>query len=256
MESLKITLLQPDIIWENPSANFEKYFHMLEPVVSTDLIILPEMFSTGFSMNAEKLSETMEGSSVQWMKKLAKDKNASVVGSLIIRDGDQIFNRAVWVFPDEKITYYNKRHLFTIGEENNHYSAGTQKVIVDFKGWQFCILVCYDLRFPVWSRNTENYDVVIYVANWPASRANVWKSLLVARALENQSYCVGVNRVGTDGLGIHYQGDSMLVSPKGWAESLEKTESVRTFDISYSKLHDFRKHFPVLDDKDSFQLSV
>lgn len=254
MENLKITIIQPDIIWENSKANLEKYSEMLKNVEQTDLVVLPEMFATGFSMRAENLKETMDGVSVTWMKRLAKEKDAAVVGSLIIDENSKIFNRAVWVFSDGKIQFYNKRHLFTMGEENHYYIAGKEKTIVEFRGWKFCPLICYDLRFPVWSRNTENYDVLIYLANWPAPRQHVWLNLLVARAIENQSYCIGVNRVGNDGAGVSYIGGSALVSPKGFADFMSEKEAVKTVGISYSELKQFRKTFPVLNDRDSFEI--
>jgi omega-amidase len=254
MENLKITLVQPDIIWENTQANLEKYSEMLAELEATDVIILPEMFTTGFSMAPEKLKENMDGPSVLWMQNLAREKDAAVLGSLIIEDEGKIVNRALWVFPDGKTKRYDKRHLFTMGEENQHYSPGKEKLIVKYKGWRFCPLICYDLRFPVWSRNTENYDVLLYVANWPSPRHHVWKNMLVARAVENQSYCIGVNRVGTDGAGLNYLGDSALVTPKGVATFLDDKETVQTFEISYNELHDFRKHFPLLSDRDEFRI--
>ncbi len=254
MENLKITIVQPNIIWEDIKANIKMYSEMLKNSVQTDVIAFPEMFTTGFSMQPEKLKETMSGTSVMWMKDLAGEKNASVVGSLIIEDNGKVWNRAVWVFPDGKITFYDKRHLYTMGEEDLHYAPGQEKLIVEFRGWKFCPLICYDLRFPVWSRNTENYDVLIYLANWPAPRHHVWKNLLVARAIENQAYCVGANRTGSDGAGINYLGNSALVSPKGFAEFMDANEGIETFEISYSELHSFRKSFPLLNDQDNFQI--
>jgi len=254
MENLKITIIQPDIIWENIQANLDKYSATIAGIEQTDLIIMPEMFTTGFSMNPEILKEKMDGNSIQWMKKMANEKDASVVGSLIIEDNGKIFNRAIWVFPDGRIKYYDKRHLFTMGQEHRHYSPGKEKLIVEYKGWRFCPLICYDLRFPVLSRNAENYDVLIYMANWPSPRHHHWKTLLEARAVENQSYCIGVNRTGIDGSGLKYLGDSCLVSPKGFTEFLGEKESVRTFEISYIELHDYRKKFPFLADRDEFQL--
>lgn len=255
MENLKITIIQPDIIWENIQANWDKYSTIIAEIEQTDVIILPEMFTTGFSMNHEILKETMNGNSVLWMKKMANEKDASVVGSLIIEDNGNIFNSAIWVFPDGKTEYYNKRHLFAMGQEHLHYSAGTEKTIVEFKGWRFCPLICYDLRFPVWSRNTENYDVLIYMANWPSPRHHHWKALLIARAVENQSYCIGVNRTGIDGTGLKYMGDSCVVSPKGFAEFMGEKESVQTFKISHIELHDYRKNFPFLADRDKFHIN-
>ena len=252
MEKLKITLIQPNIVWEDTRANLEKYTKMISEVETTDVIVLPEMFTTGFSMAPEKLKEKMDGISVMWMKETAGEKNAAVVGSLIIEESDKIVNRAVWVSPDGKVEFYDKRHLFSMGEEHLYYSPGSKKLIVEFRGWRFCTLICYDLRFPVWSRNTENYDVLIYMANWPAPRHHVWKNLLLARAIENQSYCIGVNRTGTDGARINYYGDSVLVSPKGSGHFLGDKETIRTFEISYTELHKFRQNFPLLNDRDLF----
>ena len=254
MENLKITIIQPDIIWENTQANLDKNSAIISGIEQTDVIILPEMFTTGFSMKPEILKERMDGISVNWMKKIAAEKDASVVGSLIIEDEGEIFNRAVWVFPDGKTKFYDKRHLFTMGQEHLHYSSGIDKMIVEYKGWRFCPLICYDLRFPVWSRNDENYDVLIYMANWPSPRHHHWKTLLVARAVENQSFCIGVNRTGIDGSGLKYSGDSCLVSPKGFAEFLGENEAAKTFKISYSELHELRKNFPFLADRDQFQI--
>ncbi len=254
MENLKVTIIQPDIIWENPQANLDKYSEWIAGIESTDIIILPEMFTTGFSMEPGKLKEPMDGLTVSWMKKMAKEKNAAIAGSLIIEEDNQIFNRAFWVFSDGKIEKYDKRHLYTMGQEHLYYSHGKEKLIVEYKGWRFCPLICYDLRFPVWSRNQENYDVLIYMANWPSPRHYVWKNLLAARAVENQSYCIGVNRTGTDGTGIKYLGDSAIIDSKGIGTFLGEEEKVQTFEISYSKLHNFRKSFPLLDDRDEFQI--
>lgn len=254
MQALKITIIQPDIIWENPQANIAKYSRWIEKIRETDIIILPEMFTTGFSMNPEKLKESMEGLSVEWMNKVAAEQDASVIGSLIIEEDNQVFNRAIWVFPDGKIEKYDKRHLYTMGQEHLHYSPGKEKTIIEFKGWKFCPLICYDLRFPVWARNLEDYDVVLFMANWPSPRHHVWKNLLISRAVENQSYCLGVNRTGTDGTGIKYLGDSACISPKGLAEFMGEKEFVQTYEISYSELHNFRKSFPLLDDRDNFKI--
>lgn len=254
MENLRITLIQPDIIWENPQANLDKYSTWFENLTETDVIVLPEMFTTGFSMQPVILKEKMDGVAVNWMKNMARDKNAAVVGSLIIEEDGQVFNRAVWAMPDGRTAKYDKRHLFSMGQEHQYYVPGQEKTIVEFKGWRFCPLICYDLRFPVWSRNAENYDVLIYMANWPELRHNVWKNLLVARAIENQCYCVGVNRNGMDGAGINHIGDSALISPKGTSEFIGAAETHQTFELSYPDLHNFRKSFPVLDDRDQFAL--
>ena len=254
MKNLKITIIQPDIIWENIKDNLDKYTEMIAGIGETDVIILPEMFTTGFSMRPGILKESMDDVSVNWMKKIAAQKNASVVGSLIIEEDNNVYNRAVWIFPDGSAEKYDKHHLFKMGEEHLNYSAGNEKTIVEYKGWKFCPLICYDLRFPVWNRNSENYDVVLFMANWPSPRHHHWKNLLISRAIENQSYCFGVNRTGTDGTGLKYLGDSGLISPKGDVEFIGENEGVRTFEISYAELHDYRKSFLFLEDRDRFQM--
>ena len=216
----------------------------------------PEMFTTGFSMHPQKMKERMDGTSVQWMKQLAAKKKAAITGTLIIEEEGKFFNRCLWVFPDGSIRHYDKRHLFAMGGEHLHYTPGMERLIVEFMGWRFCPLICYDLRFPVWSRNNEDYDVLLYMTNWPSPRHHVWKSLLVARAIENQAYCVGVNRVGADAGGKSHRGDSALIDPKGFATFLGPFEKVETFKISYSELHHFRNVFPVLNDRDPFIISL
>jgi len=253
-ENLKITIIQPAIVWENPQSNLAKYAESIKNIGKTDVIVLPEMFTTGFSMKPEKLKESMDGPTVKWMKKMASTKNAVIVGSLIIEENNHIYNRAVWVFPNGQLETYNKRHLYTMGQEHLHYFPGNEKAIIEYKGWKFCPQICYDLRFPVFSRNLEDYDVVFYMANWPSPRHHVWKNLLVARAIENQSYCFGINRVGTDGEGLNYLGDSACVSPKGFDEFMGNKENIQTFEISYNELHDFRKKFPLLNDRDNFKI--
>lgn len=254
METLNITLVQPDILWEQPAANLVNYARLLNGVGQTDLIVLPEMFTTGFSMQATRLHEPMDGSAIRWMKQMALQKKAAVTGTLIIEEKGRLYNRCIWVMPDGTTEHYDKRHLFTMSGEHQHFTPGGKRLVVEYLGWRFCPLICYDLRFPVWSRNTCNYDVLIYMTNWPASRHHVWKSLLVARAIENQAWCIGVNRVGTDGSGKNYRGDSALIDPKGFATFLGNAPKVETFKISYSELHRFRKAFPVLNDRDEFTL--
>lgn len=254
MENLKITVIQPDIIWEDPQTNLKKYSGWFDKINETDVIILPEMFTTGFSMHPEKLKEQMDGPSIKWMQQVATDKNAAVVGSLIIEDDGKVYNRAIWAFPEGKIETYDKRHLYSMGQEHLHYTSGKDKLIVDYKGWKFCPQICYDLRFPVFARNQEDYDVIFYMANWPSPRHHVWKNLLISRAIENQAYCFGINRVGTDGTGLKYFGDSSCISPKGFAEFMGENEAVKTFEISYSQLHDFRHKFPLLSDRDTFKI--
>lgn len=256
MDKLKITVIQTDINWENINANLEKYSAIINGFETTDVIILPEMFTTGFSMKPEILKEKMDGVSVEWMKKTAFQKNACVVGSLIIEENGKIFNRALWVYPDGKTEYYNKRHLYAPGQEHLYYTAGTEKLIVEYKGWRFCPLICYDLRFPVWSRNRENYDVLIYMASWPSPRHHHWKALLVARAVENQAYCFGVNRTGSDGTGLNYLGDSGMISPAGVTDFLGEKEIHKTLEISYSEIQEYRKRYPFLSDQDDFTITV
>lgn len=254
MQNLKITIIQPDIVWENPQANLDNYTETIGSVDQSDLIVLPEMFTTGFSMNPESLKEPMDGSTLFWMKNMAALKKAAIIGSVIIEENGKIYNRAVFVFPDGKIQFYDKHHLYTMGQEHLHYSPGNEKLIINYNGWRICPLICYDLRFPVWSRNAENYDLLIYMANWPSPRHHVWKLLLAARAVENQSFCIGVNRTGNDGAGLKYLGDSALIDAKGNATFLGDKPTVQTFEINYKNLHEFRKSFPLLADKDEFSI--
>lgn len=253
-ENLKISIIQPDIIWEDKTANLQKYSKMISQIEETDLVILPEMFTTGFSMNLDKLKETMQGESVKWMKELAIRKDASVIGSLIIEEGEKVYNRAIWVFPNGTTSIYDKRHLFTMGKEHLYYKAGDNKTVIDYKGWKFCPFICYDLRFPVWNRNDVDYDVLFFMANWPSARQHHWKNLLISRAIENQSYCFGINRVGVDGTGLTYIGYSGLISPGGVVEFMGEKESIQTFEISYSELLKYRKDFPFLNDRDEFKI--
>jgi omega-amidase len=254
IQNIKICIIQADIIWQNSPANIKKFSRMIDSAGHVDIIILPEMFTTGFSMQPENLKESMDGESVSWMKKTAKENDACITGSIIIEEDGNIYNRCIWVFPEGKIEYYDKRHLFTMSGEQMHYSPGNRKLLVEYKGWRFFPLICYDLRFPAWSRNTQNYDLLLYMANWPAPRHYVWKKLLPARAIENQSYCIGVNRVGEDGYGLNYLGDSALIDPKGDCTFLGDKEMIKIFQISYSELHDFRREFPVLEDRDEFKI--
>lgn len=255
MENLNICILQPDIIWEDKFSNLSKYDMMLEEISDNiDLIILPEMFQTGFTMSAMDMSENMEGPTIEWLKSIADKYKAAVTGSLIIKVQGKIFNRLIWMEPGDKTGIYDKRHLFGIGGENEFYSAGDERLIVGYKNWRICPLICYDLRFPVWSRNRNEYDLLIYVANWPAPRQQAWDILTKARAVENQAYVAAANRIGTDGEGINYSGESRIISPKGdilSKASMDKEEFI-TFEINYDTLINFRKKFPVLADADDF----
>lgn len=257
-EDLKISILQHELIWENASANLDKIDSLVAGKLDhTDVLILPEMFTTGFTMNPSAVAESMSEKSVEWMKTRAREWKVVLAGSLVIKENNQNSNRFLWITPNGDIHYYDKRHLFRMGEENEHYRAGKLKLITRLGEWHFRPLICYDLRFPVWSRNKSDYDVLIYVANWPASRSHVWRSLLLARALENQSYVVGVNRIGNDGNGISYSGDSMIIDPRGnvLSKTQPNTESFETVSLSIKELKEFREKFPVFMDADEFMLT-
>ncbi|HXA01837.1 MAG TPA: amidohydrolase [Cytophagaceae bacterium] len=258
MQDLKISLIQSDLHWESPDANMamfeEKIWKIRE---QTDIIILPEMFTTGFTMNARELAEPMNYKACKWMKQQAAQTKAVVTGSVIIKEDGKYFNRLLWFEPDGHFFYYDKRHLFRMADEHQTYSAGNKKLIREVKGWKIFPLVCYDLRFPVWSRNVNNaYDVLIYVANWPQARSSAWKALLKARAIENLSYCVGVNRVKEDGKGIPYSGDSMVINYKGEELfSCADEECIHTMILNYDELKAFREKFPADMDADKFEMS-
>ena len=258
--NLKVTIIQSELHWENVDANLAMFTDKINAIAEqTDIIVLPEMFTTGFSMDSIRLAETMDGKTVNWMKQQAVKKNAVITGSLIIEEGGRYFNRLVWAQPDETVFTYDKRHLFRMAEEDKHFSAGENRLIVEWKGWKICPLICYDLRFPVWSRNSlPAFDCLIYIANWPEARNEPWSKLLEARAIENQVYVVGVNRVGTDGKEISYSGDSAVVDPKGNAisditPSLNKTI---TIELLKNDLEDFREKFPVGLDADDFEVYI
>lgn len=262
---LRFSLVQTSLTWEDKAANLQHLQQLIQPLAgTTDVVILPEMFSTGFSMQAERLAEDETGPGLQWMKERAAELDAVVTGSLITKDGMDHYNRLYWVHPDGSYAHYDKRHLFSFANEEQHYSAGADRLIVTHKGWRICPLVCYDLRFPVWSRNHSlnehaidtAYDALIYVANWPEARRKPWMNLLEARAHENQVYVAGVNRIGKDGNGISHAGDSAIYSPKGERLStLEPDkEGVETISLRWSELADFREKFTVWKDKDDFKL--
>lgn len=257
MENLRVTLVQANLHWEDPTANLGMFTGKLAGVSNTDVIVLPEMFTTGFSMNARKLAEEVNGSAVTWMKQTAAEKNAVVTGSLIIKEEGHFYNRLFWVQPDGKCVWYDKRHLFTLTGEETVFTPGTDKLLVEWKGWNICPLICYDLRFPVWSRNKiAGYDLLLYVANWPQRRSYPWKQLLVARAIENQSYVVGVNRVGNDGNDVYHAGDSMVVDALGNVlyHKVDE-EDVCTVILEKDALHKVREQFQFLRDADDFELN-
>lgn len=266
MNPLRISLIQSDLVWEDPKSNRDQFEEKINRLDETDLIILPEMFTTGFSMASDKLSEKMEGESIQWMRRMAETSGAVICGSLIIEEKGEYFNRLIWMQADGEFEQYDKRHLFRMANEDQHFSPGKKKLIVELKGWKICPLICYDLRFPVWSRNRyetdrksyahASYDLLIYIANWPAPRTAAWRKLLMARAIENQVYVAGVNRVGRDEMQIQYTGGSSLIDPKGeliWEAFDEKEETV-TLSIGKKELDDFRKKFPLGMDADGFEV--
>jgi predicted amidohydrolase len=256
---MKLTLIQPDIIWENKFRNLEKMGEMISAIpAGTDIIILPEMFNTGFSMKPAELSESPKSVTFDWMHDIAAKLNFGICGSYIISENSNFYNRWIFVSPDGEVWTYDKRHLFSISGEEALFTRGEKRVVFKFRGIRICPNVCYDLRFPVWSRNKNDYDLLINSANWPESRRDVWITLLKARALENQCFVAGVNRIGIDGTGTKYCGDSMISGPKGEiiAEGKQNEESIVSGDISIDELSEFRKKFPVLDDADDFTLNL
>ncbi|MDR6969147.1 putative amidohydrolase [Flavobacterium arsenatis] len=253
---MKIALIQTDIIWEDADQNRKNFEEKINTIASdVDLIILPEMFTTGFSMHPEALAETMKGESVLWLQHLAKAKNAAITGSLIIKENDRFYNRLVFVFPSGEIQFYDKRHLFSLAGEDELYSAGAKKLIVEYKGWKICPLICYDLRFPVFSRNTEDYDLLIYAANWPTTRILAWDTLLKARAIENMCYTIGVNRIGKDGNDHPYSGHTQVVDFLGNSviEPSEK-EIILIAELDKQQLLETRKKLDFLNDRDVFEI--
>ena len=252
---LKVAVIQTDLVWENPvqnRSNLSKKFMSIGEAV--DLIILPEMFTTGFTMNASAVAETMNGDTVNWMKFVGAKSDAVIIGSIIVIEDSKYYNRLLVVRPSGDIEHYDKRHTFTLAGEDKVFASGTEKIIVNYKGWKICPLICYDLRFPVWARNTEDYDVLIYVANWPKPRINAWDTLLKARAIENMSYCIGVNRVGLDDNKNSYSGHSAVYN--GFGEQIsdlkENEEQIEIVTLSKSNLISMREKLKFLDDKDSF----
>lgn len=266
MADLNITIIQSVLHWENVDRNLEMFDEKLGNVEgSTDLIVLPEMFNTGFTMNTKEAAEEMDGKTIQWLAAKAKERSCVITGSLIVNEDGRYYNRLVWMKPDGTHVHYDKRHLFRMAHEHEYFTAGTQRISVLLKGWKICPLVCYDLRFPVWSRNgyaagthDASYDCLIYIANWPARRSHAWKTLLLARAIENQCYVAGVNRVGKDGKDIEYSGDSAVIDPKG--EMLSKVapyrESIETVSLSMKELEELRRAFPVGMDADHFEIKL
>lgn len=269
-ESLTVTLIQPNLHWEDIAANLEMLGNRIDAISEKlELVVLPEMFSTGFSMRPAQLAETMQGSALDWMRNVARNKKIVLTGSLIIAENGQYYNRLIWMLPNGSFGQYDKRHLFAYAGEDKQYHPGASRFIASLKGWKLNLQVCYDLRFPVWARQTNpvelqpedaaaepqepEYDVLVYVANWPERRSHAWKTLLQARAIENQCWVAGVNRVGTDGNGIHYCGDSMVVDPLGGiVATVTAREEVITYSLSRQRLEEVRAKWPFLKDADRF----
>lgn len=252
---LTFTLIQSAILWEDKPGNLAAYSRLIEGIQGKkEIVVLPEMFTTGFSMNPGALAEDMQGATLQWMKDTAARNRIILTGSFIAMEEGHYYNRLVWMQPDGNYYCYDKRHLFGYGDEDKHYTAGSKRLVVQVKGWKICPLICYDLRFPVWARNAGAvYDVLLYVANWPERRSLAWKTLLQARAIENQAYVVGVNRVGEDAKGLHYQGDSAVFGPLGEALLGPVNDAgVYTVTLEKQELEDARHQLPFLKDADQF----
>lgn len=259
MDNLKITIFQGYLFWENIDKNLQNIALRLSSIrEKTDLIILPEMFNTGFTMNAELLAETMNGKTIQWMEQIAKKYDCVITGSLIITEDDKFYNRLIWMMPDGTFKHYDKRHLFALSNEHHTYTAGTERLIVELNGWKICPVICYDLRFPVWLRNNDAaYDMLLIVANWPEKRALHWRTLIPARAVENQSYVIGVNRVGHDGNEVYHSGDSTCISANGDVIYYKRDEEdVYTFTINPAELIKLRRALPFLEDADVFKIEI
>ncbi|ANH83004.1 amidohydrolase [Niabella ginsenosidivorans] len=266
--SLQISIIQTPLYWEDKTANLEMLQQKIESISQTQVVILPEMFSTGFSMKPELLAETMDGPTVQWMKDIAAKKKIILTGSIIIEEDGHYYNRLIWMLPTRQYGSYDKRHLFAFAKEDEHYTAGNKRFIASVNGWKINLQVCYDLRFPVWARQNAlfpqeqssgpaapEYDVLINVANWPRRRSLAWKTLLQARAIENQCYVAGVNRVGEDGNHIDYSGDSMVIDPLGRILYHQAdAEDLFTITLSREKLQEVREQFPFWKDGDAFTL--
>ena len=258
MSDLRVSFVQTALHWHDPAANRAALELALARLAQpTDLIVLPEMFTTGFSMEAPGLAESMNGPTVAWLRTQAARHDAVVTGSVIIEENGHYYNRLLWVRPDGSLSYYNKRHLFTLAGEQHTYTPGTARLVEEWRGWRICPLVCYDLRFPVWSRNqpVAPYDLLLYVANWPAVRRTAWTTLLRARAIENVACALGVNRIGQDGLGHDYAGDSALLDARGnYLAEASEAPGVFSHTLSRAELDDFRSKFGALNDGDAFEL--
>ena len=262
--SLNVSIIQSDIIWENPAQNLSNLSHKIKEISNeVDLIVLQEMFTTGYTLNASTMAETMSGNTIQWMLEKAKEKDALIMGSIIIKEShtgpnekENYFNRLLVAFPNGEIQYYDKRHLFTYADEDKIFTAGKNRTIINYKGWKLLPLICYDLRFPVWSRNTDEFDVLIYVANWPNTRVSAWDTLLKARAIENLCYVVGANRLGIDANNLEYNGHSAIIDCMGNTilEFNESQKATKSIALDKNHIENSRNKFSFLNDKDEFEI--
>lgn len=265
MSKLHVTCIQSTLHWQNKEANLRMFEEKIRSIKEyTEIVVLPEMFSTGFCMEPQQLAETMDGPTISWMKKLSAEKRVIITGSLIIREGEEFYNRLIWMLPNGDFGVYDKRHLFGYAEEDAHYAPGSKRLIASVKGWRVNLQVCYDLRFPVWARQSNSffspldnadpeYDLLVYVANWPERRSHPWKTLLQARAIENQCYVIGLNRVGIDGYDLAYSGDSMIVDPLGEVLVTNSGEEINLSAVlDKTRLNEVRTKYPFLKDADKF----
>ncbi len=253
---MKIALVQSSLLWENPKENRNYFEQKINSITENiDLIVLPEMFTSGFTMNPKAAAETMKGETVLWLQALAKSKNSAITGSLVIQENENFYNRLVFIFPSGEIKTYDKKHLFTLAGEDKTYTSGIQKLIIEYNGFKICPLICYDLRFPVFARNTEDYDVLIYVANWPKPRINAWDALLKARAIENMCYTIGVNRIGEDPNKHTYPGHSQMIDFLGnYLIEPQENEGVFITTLNKNTLLEARQKFGFLNDRDAFTM--
>lgn len=257
MQTVKVYAIQTALHWQDPEANRRHFADLIQRCGDADLIVLPEMFTTGFSMASAAIAETAPGPTITWMQQQARKLDAAVTGSVAVADGEHYYNRLYWVTPDGGVDWYDKRHLFRMAGEHEHYTAGNVRRVVAWRGLRFCLQVCYDLRFPVFARNRDDYDALIYVANWPAQRAHAWRTLLPARAVENQAYVIGVNRVGEDGNGYPYSGDSAIFDYLGQPlAAAGDDEQILQAELHAGNLHTLRERFPARLDADGFSLRL
>tara|TARA_R110000868_G_scaffold4486_3_gene28154 strand:+ start:1360 stop:2136 length:777 start_codon:yes stop_codon:yes gene_type:complete len=255
-EKLKVALIQTSLVWENPELNRARLLEKINIITSNvDLIILPEMFTSGFTMHPEKLEEDEGQKTILWMRKIASEKKAAITGSIVYSENSTFYNRLFFIEENGKISSYDKRHTFTLAGESDVYEAGNSKEIIAYKGFKICPLICYDLRFPVWSRNNDDYDVLLYVANWPKPRINAWDTLLKARAIENMAYCIGVNRIGTDEVGHEYPGHSAVYDVLGNEVVFSKNEEIIYATLSKEQIIETREKLKFLEDRDEFSLT-